>query len=67
MLHLSNSSYAMALDEARCEWHVNKLAITMRNDMEYVRPLIASTHFAYFIEIPVSLEFSLKFLCPLSV
>lgn len=57
MLHLSNSAYAIALDEARCEWHVKMLALTMRNDMEQVRPLIASTHFAYFIEIPVRFLF----------
>ncbi|KAG0138887.1 hypothetical protein CROQUDRAFT_55536, partial [Cronartium quercuum f. sp. fusiforme G11] len=60
MLHLSNSSYAVALDESRCKWHVNKLGLVMRNDMEFVRPLIASTHFAFFIEIPMLADYQVE-------
>lgn len=60
MMHMSNSSYAVALDEARCEWHVNKFGILMRNDMEFVKVIVASTHLAYLIEIPMLADYEVE-------
>ncbi|KAH9824356.1 hypothetical protein DFH28DRAFT_945365 [Melampsora americana] len=60
MMHMSNSSYAVALDEARCEWHVNKIGVLMRNDMEFVKVIVASTHLAYLVEIPMLADYEVE-------
>ncbi|KAI8452792.1 hypothetical protein BY996DRAFT_6415173 [Phakopsora pachyrhizi] len=60
MLHLSNSSYAIALDEARCKWHVNVIGVAMRADQECVRSYVASTHFTYFVEIPMLADYEVE-------
>ncbi|EGG04375.1 uncharacterized protein MELLADRAFT_75197 [Melampsora larici-populina 98AG31] len=60
MMHMSNSSYAAALDEARCDWHVNKLGILMRNDMEYIKVIVASTHLAFLVEIPMLADYEVE-------
>lgn len=57
MLHMSNSAYAIALDEARAIWQTHVLGTSMRADHERTRPMIASTHFTYFAEIPILADF----------
>ncbi|MBW0535898.1 hypothetical protein O181_075613 [Austropuccinia psidii MF-1] len=61
LLHMSNSAYAMALDEVRAIWHVKMISIAMRGDHEVVRPVVASTHFTYFSEIPMLADFQVEF------
>ena len=61
MLHMSNSAYATALDEARAIWQIQMVGTTMRADHEQVRPMIASTHYTFFAEIPVR---KLSPICP---
>ncbi|KAI9601008.1 hypothetical protein H4Q26_000805 [Puccinia striiformis f. sp. tritici PST-130] len=62
MLHMSNSAYAIALDEARAIWQIQMIGAAMRADHEKVRPMIASTHFTYFSEIPILADFQLYLL-----
>ncbi|OAV88972.1 hypothetical protein PTTG_12213 [Puccinia triticina 1-1 BBBD Race 1] len=61
MLHMSNSAYAIALDEARAMWQIQMIGAAMRADHERVRPMIASTHFTYFAEIPILADFEVEF------
>ncbi|KNE91033.1 hypothetical protein PSTG_15541 [Puccinia striiformis f. sp. tritici PST-78] len=61
MLHMSNSAYAIALDEARAIWQIQMIGAAMRADHEKVRPMIASTHFTYFSEIPILADFQVEF------
>ncbi|KAA1106176.1 hypothetical protein PGT21_030287 [Puccinia graminis f. sp. tritici] len=61
MFHMSNSAYAIALDEARAIWQIQMIGAAMRADHERVRPMIASTHFTYFAEIPILADFEVEF------
>jgi len=61
MLHMSNSAYATALDEARAIWQIQMVGTTMRADHEQVRPMIASTHYTFFAEIPMLADFLVEF------
>lgn len=61
MFHMSNSAYAVALDEARAIWQIRVIGAAMRADHERVRPMIASTHFTYFAEIPILADFEVEF------